>query len=213
VQQLPSESIPQSSTPLDETVTGTSPAAGGDDAPANAPLPISAASVKPESDLSSVPAAEVLQAERDSVTLAPLAADAPYIYDSLDDQTFHRTLSDFVQQAQGQYAEFGLTPPPTTDASSRPLASRFHRMRQGGCGGGDDLPEDVFDTEVFMPGKSGKSGSGHLDQHHAGRRTLRSVAVALLHGQMSDGAQPFIPMSHGPLSSSPGPRAKLSWAL
>ena len=109
MQQFPSEGIPQSSTPLDDTVTGTSPAAGGDDAPANAPQPISAASVKAESDLSSVPAAEVLQAERDSVTLAPLAADAPYIYDSLDDQTFHRTLSDFVQQAQGQYAEFGLT--------------------------------------------------------------------------------------------------------
>lgn len=109
MQQLPSESIPQSSTPLDDTVTGTSPAAGGDDAPANAPQPLSAASVKPESDLSSVPAAEVLQAQRDTVTLAPLAADAPYIYDSLDDQTFHRTLSDFVQQAQAQYAEFGLT--------------------------------------------------------------------------------------------------------
>ena len=73
MQQLPSESIPQSFTPLDDSVTGTSPATGGDDAPANAPQPISAASVKPESDLSSVPAVEVLQAERDSVTLAPLA--------------------------------------------------------------------------------------------------------------------------------------------
>jgi hypothetical protein len=46
VQQLPSEGIPQSSTPLDDTVTETSLAAGGGDAPANAPQPISAASVK-----------------------------------------------------------------------------------------------------------------------------------------------------------------------
>jgi hypothetical protein len=141
VQQLPSESIPQSSTPLDDTVTGTSPAAGGDDAPANAPQPISAASVKPESDLSSVPAAEVLQAERDSVTLAPLAADAPYIYDSLDDQTFHSTLSDFVQQAQGQYAEFGLTLyyrilPGLDDAQRRFLEHKGNPdYRLDGCAG------------------------------------------------------------------------------
>jgi hypothetical protein len=139
VQQLPSESIPHSSTPLDDTVTRTSPAAGGDDAPANAPQPIP--SVKPESDLSSVPAAEVLQAERDSVTLTPLAADAPYIYDSLDDQTFHSTLSDFVQQAQGQYAEFGLTLyyrilPGLDDAQRRFLKRKGNPdYRLDGCAG------------------------------------------------------------------------------
>lgn len=41
---------------------------------------------QPEDDPSSVPAAEVLPPERDSVTPAPLAPDAPYVYANLDDQ-------------------------------------------------------------------------------------------------------------------------------
>jgi hypothetical protein len=70
---------------------------------------IGASPTQPENDLSPVPVSELLLPERDSVTLAPVALDAPYIYKSVDDETFHRTLSGFVQQAQGQYAEFGLT--------------------------------------------------------------------------------------------------------
>jgi hypothetical protein len=64
---------------------------------------------QPENDLGSRPVAEVLQPERDTVTLVPPGPEAPYVYINLDDQTFHTTLSVFVQQAQAQYAEFGLT--------------------------------------------------------------------------------------------------------
>jgi uncharacterized small protein (DUF1192 family) len=56
-----------------------------------------------------MPDAEVLPPDRDTVTLRAPAPDAPYVYVGLDDQTFHITLSGFVQQVQGQYAECGLT--------------------------------------------------------------------------------------------------------
>jgi hypothetical protein len=70
---------------------------------------IATAPGRPEDDLSSVPATDALPPERDSDTLTPLAPDAPYVYGGLDDKTFHSTLSHFVKQAQGQYADFGLT--------------------------------------------------------------------------------------------------------
>ena len=38
-----------------------------------------------------------------------LASDAPYVYAGLDDATFHRTLSNFVKQAEEHYANIGLT--------------------------------------------------------------------------------------------------------
>jgi len=63
----------------------------------------------PGDDLGSVPAAEVLPPERDTVTLGAPVPDAPYVFVGLDDETFHSTLSGFVEQAKGQYAEFGLT--------------------------------------------------------------------------------------------------------
>jgi hypothetical protein len=61
----------------------------------------------PVQDSASAPGAP--PPERDSDTLTPLAPDAPYIYADLDDKTFHSTLSHFVKQAQGQYADSGLT--------------------------------------------------------------------------------------------------------
>jgi uncharacterized coiled-coil protein SlyX len=64
---------------------------------------------KPKIDLGSPQARNVLPRERDTVTLIPLAADVPYVFAGLDDQTFHTTLSGFVQEAQGQYAVYGLT--------------------------------------------------------------------------------------------------------
>ena len=50
-----------------------------------------------------------LPPQRDTVTPAPLAPDALYVYGDLDDKTFHSTLSDFVKQAQGECAALGLT--------------------------------------------------------------------------------------------------------
>ena len=68
-----------------------------------------AAPAGPADDFGSVPAADAPPPVRDTVTPAPLATDAPYVYGDLDDKTFHSTLSDFVKQAQGECAALGLT--------------------------------------------------------------------------------------------------------
>jgi len=70
---------------------------------------INAAPVKPENDLGSASVPEVLPPDRDTVTVVTPGPETPHVYLDLDDQTFHTTLSDFVQHAQRQYAEFGLT--------------------------------------------------------------------------------------------------------
>lgn len=61
------------------------------------------------SGLALVPTAKVPSPDRDTVTLVPPGPEVPYVYIDLDDQTFHTTLSGFVQQAQGHYAQYGLT--------------------------------------------------------------------------------------------------------